>query len=378
MTGLIAVLFTFAFMLGACMEESGQPGSGSGTQTVKTPDAAVTGTVTYRERLALTDGARLIVELRDVSLADAAAPLIASQTIENPGQVPIGFRVEYDSKDINPRNTYSVSARIVERDGRLAFTNDTAYEVITRGNPSRVDMLLVLVQPPPEAVEEGKDWRTWVETPARIARANLMRSEREPLIRVHYYQSTIEGCARRGNESLELEGTDFMVSVTLIQPPSTPWAIPCEDEVVELDAVFPLEEALKPGQTYRVVVNGWPFAAFTVPDEEFHISAIAESHILRAGVEEVEEEPANYELTVVSSRPVGSSCSRFDGYETRRQQDRRIDVSITHHQVTASGIACTKDVPLDETIVPLGSYFEAGEEYEVVVNSDTTVSFLAR
>ena len=378
MTGLIAVLFTFAFMLGACMGESGQPGSGSGTQTVNTPDAAVTGTVAYRERLALTDGAKLVVELRDVSLADAAAPLIASQTIENPGQVPIGFRVEYDSNDIKPRNSYSVSASIVESDGRPAFTNDTAYEVITRGNPRRVDMLLVLVQPPPEAVEEGEDWRTWVETPARIARANLVRNEQESLIRVHYYQSTIEGCARRGNESLVLEGADFIVSVTLMQPPSTPWAIPCEDEVVELDAVFPFEEALKPGQTYRVVVNNWPFAAFTVPNEEFLVSAIAESHVLQAEVKRVEEEPANYELTVVSSRSIGSSCSRYNGYELRRQQDRRIDVIITHHQVTGPGIACTKDVPVDETIVPLGSDFEAGEEYEVVVNSDTTVSFLAR
>ena len=45
------------------------------------PNAAVTGTVTYRERLALTPGATLVVELRDVSYADAAAPLIARQTI---------------------------------------------------------------------------------------------------------------------------------------------------------------------------------------------------------------------------------------------------------------------------------------------------------
>ena len=34
------------------------------------PDASVSGTVSYRERLALTPGATLIVELRDVSLAD--------------------------------------------------------------------------------------------------------------------------------------------------------------------------------------------------------------------------------------------------------------------------------------------------------------------
>ena len=48
------------------------------------PDASVNGTVTYRERLTLTPGATLTVELRDVSYADGPAPLIASQTISDP------------------------------------------------------------------------------------------------------------------------------------------------------------------------------------------------------------------------------------------------------------------------------------------------------
>ena len=67
------------------------------------PNAAVSGTVTYRERIALTPGASLVVELRDVSLAEAAAPLIARQTIANPGQVPINFKVAYSRDDINSR-----------------------------------------------------------------------------------------------------------------------------------------------------------------------------------------------------------------------------------------------------------------------------------
>ena len=136
------------------------PRSQDGTLEIpsgREPDAAVSGTVAYRERIALTPGARLVVELRDVSLADAAAPLIARQTIENPGQVPISFRVAYSRADINSRNTYAIQASIIESDGRLAFTNDTAYDVITRGNPSKVDMLLVLVEPPPDQVEEGQD-----------------------------------------------------------------------------------------------------------------------------------------------------------------------------------------------------------------------------
>ncbi len=53
----------------------GSPRSGpNATKEVpsgREPNAAVTGTVTYRERLALTPGATLVVELRDVSYADA-------------------------------------------------------------------------------------------------------------------------------------------------------------------------------------------------------------------------------------------------------------------------------------------------------------------
>ena len=195
------------------------------------PDASVRGSVTYRERLALTPGATLIVELRDVSYADAPAPLIARQTISGPGQAPIEFEVAYSREDIDSRNRYSVSARIVESDGRLAFVNDTAYEVITHGNPNKVDMLLVLVEPPPGLVDDiaGSDWRTWVEAPVPVAWANLMPNEREHLLRVGYLQSTIEGCARPGSQGLEVDGHDIVVRLTLMQPPPTPWGIACHE-----------------------------------------------------------------------------------------------------------------------------------------------------
>ena len=54
------------------------PGASQGALEIpsdREPNAAVSGTVMYRERIALTPGASLVVELRDVSLADAAAPL---------------------------------------------------------------------------------------------------------------------------------------------------------------------------------------------------------------------------------------------------------------------------------------------------------------
>ena len=220
----LAGIWTVLLVVAACQDDPVPSNATLEVPSGREPNASVSGTVTYRERLALTADAMLIVELRDVSYADAAAPLIARQTIDGPGQVPIKFKVEYSRQDIESRNRYSISARIVESAGRLAFTNDTAYEVITHGNPDKVDMLLVLVQPPPDLVEgddgAGSDWRTWVEVPAQIVWANLIPNEPELLLRVAYYQSTIENCARPGNQGLELDGYDIIAWVTLMQPPA--------------------------------------------------------------------------------------------------------------------------------------------------------------
>ena len=342
------------------------------------PNASVSGSVTYRERIALTPGAMLLVELRDTSYQDAAAELIARQTITDPGQVPIRFKVEYNREDIDSRNTYSVSARIIESDGRLAFTNDTAYDVITRGNPGKVDMLLVLVQPPPNLVEEGTDWRTWVEVPVSVVRANLIPNEREPYLQVEYVRTLVEGCSRLGNETLEVEDGVIRARVTLMQPPPTPWAIDCDAEVMVQDTVLHVDAPLEPGETYLVVVNDHAVASFTLPEPDFPPSIIAESPIDNAVIDILESDPPQYHLRVVSGLPKGSSCTRFNGYEIRREDANRIEVLITHHEVFEGLVVCTADYPSVETVVPLGTDFEPGEEYEVRVNGDTKLSFTAQ
>ncbi len=375
--GILTVLMAAT----ACQSEPGPSNTTLEMTSGRNPDSAVSGTVTYRERLALTPGATLVVELRDVSYADAPAPLIARQTISGPGQVPIKFKVEYSREDIDSRSRYSIAAKVVESDGRLAFTNDTAYEVITHGNPDKVDMLLVLVQPPPDLVggcDAASDWRTWVEVPVRVVWANLIPNEPEHLLRVAYYQSTIEGCARPGNQELELEGYDIIVRVTLMQRPPTPWAIPCHEQVVELDTVEPIGTSLEPGQTYRVIVNGLETTTFTMLETSLRDTFIAESPIESVEVVTLESAPHQYQLRVVSGMPKGSSCSQLNGYEIRRTKSNRIDVAITHHQVADPFVTCTADYPVIETIVPLGSDFEPGMEYTVSVNSETTRSFVAR
>ncbi len=107
---------------------------------------AVTGTVTFEGDQSIPAGAVMVVQLRDVSYQDAPAPLIASQTIEDPGRFPVDFAVPYEPGDIDSRATYGLQVRVTLND-RLIYINDTAFDVLTRGNPSRgVDMWVIAVE----------------------------------------------------------------------------------------------------------------------------------------------------------------------------------------------------------------------------------------
>ena len=198
------------------------------------------------------------------------------------------------------------------------------------------------------------------------------------MLRIAYYQSTIEGCARPGNEELKVEGNDIIATVTLMQPPPTSWAIPCNEKVVELDTILPIQASLEPGQSYRVIVNDRVTGAFSLPRPELEETALVESPIEDVEIMELERDPKEYQLRVVSAMPQGSSCSQFNGYEIRRSESNSIDIIVTHHHVAAKNVICTTDYPIVETIVPLGSEFEPGMEYTVSVNGDTTTSFVAR
>ena len=95
-------------------------------------DVLVSGSVTYRQRVALPPGAVVSVEVQDVSRADAAAVTIAEQTIEADHQVPIPFSIVVPTAELDPRHRYGVAARI-EVDGRLAWISDTHHAVAVDG-----------------------------------------------------------------------------------------------------------------------------------------------------------------------------------------------------------------------------------------------------
>jgi len=124
-------------------------GQGNSSQVPgkQTENLSVSGSISYRERIALSPQSILEIKLVDVSRADAPANVIAEKSVTGPGQVPINFEMAYDPTSIDQRLTYAVQARISEGD-RLVFINDTHTPVLTGGYGNHVEMMLVHVPAP--------------------------------------------------------------------------------------------------------------------------------------------------------------------------------------------------------------------------------------
>jgi putative lipoprotein len=125
----------------ACSTTNAVPAAG-GTSVGK-----VTGTVTYRERIALPPAAVIKVQLVNVSRADAPAIALGEQVTQAAGrQVPFSFEIPFDPARIDASYSYALQARI-EVDGKLRFISDQHYAVITGGAPTHVDIVLRSVGP---------------------------------------------------------------------------------------------------------------------------------------------------------------------------------------------------------------------------------------
>jgi putative lipoprotein len=122
----------------------GAPGPAASTR--------ITGTVSYRERIALAPGSLVIVTLEDISRADVPATVLGEARIAiERHQVPIAFAIEVETGRIEPRHRYAVRARILDPHGVLRWTSTQAYPVITGGHPISVDVQVEAIPGPAAA-----------------------------------------------------------------------------------------------------------------------------------------------------------------------------------------------------------------------------------
>ena len=103
---------------------------------------SVTGTIAYLQRIALPPNAIILVQLQEVSRADAPSKTIAQEKITlGDRQVPVPFELKFEPTKIDAKHSDVVSARIVV-DDELRFSSDKVYPVLTRDNPSHVEIIL--------------------------------------------------------------------------------------------------------------------------------------------------------------------------------------------------------------------------------------------
>lgn len=119
----------------ACCIIPGYTPRASTTETLMpVASTVVTGSATYRERMAAPPGSVLTVVLQDTSRADAPAVDLATWSARlDEGGVPRTFMLTPDTP-FDPRMTYTVRASISGADDALLWTTDTAHIVPVAGD----------------------------------------------------------------------------------------------------------------------------------------------------------------------------------------------------------------------------------------------------
>lgn len=84
--------------------------------------------------------------------------------------------------------------------------------------------------------------------------------------------------------------------------------------------------------------------------------------------------PPQYSAEITSGLPSG--CAKFDGYDVKREDDK-ITITVWNTMPSDPQIACTMIYGYVHTSVQLGSDFQMGRTYTVMVN-DVTKTFVAQ
>lgn len=118
-----------------------------GANAIAVNFAQVQGKLSYpRLSAVLGQEAIIYIALVDVSpRQDSSGDILARVAISRPTQSPIFFKLQYNLAQINPKHTYVIQARITQQ-GKVIYANTSTYPVITRGNPSTVDIVLAALR----------------------------------------------------------------------------------------------------------------------------------------------------------------------------------------------------------------------------------------
>jgi len=243
-TWLLTALALTSYLSASSGNAQAAPGTSSGPM--------ITGTITYRAKIALPPDAAIDVRLEDVTVADVPSKLVAENVFAAAGQqVPIPFQLPYAAADINPAHRYVVRANIKAGE-KLMFTSTHTYPVLTQGAPNRVVMVLHAVSsqaaaaaPAPRVAPNALRGTKWIlieldgkpVTPSSTNPAYLLL---DPIGKQY---SGSSGC-NRINGTFQLDGTDLQLlggAMTLMA---------CAEPLMKQEKEF--NEALTATGSYRI------------------------------------------------------------------------------------------------------------------------------
>ncbi len=124
---------------------------------------SLTGTATYRERIALPPDAVFEAVLIDAAIADAPARELGRVRLQPAGQPPFRFSIPYRERDITPGGRYTVRATVRQGE-RLLFTTDTFTPVLSGGPSQPLNLVMVQVgsrRPPSPTSPLGRLPASW-------------------------------------------------------------------------------------------------------------------------------------------------------------------------------------------------------------------------
>ncbi|WP_051216243.1 YbaY family lipoprotein [Ferrimonas futtsuensis] len=117
----------------------------------------VSGSVSYRERIALPPGSVVKVALQDTSKQDVAADTLAEAVYTINGAPPYPFELTYDADQLKPGHSYTLSARIEGPHGQLMFINTTVENAFD-GDGNNMTLQLVAHEQAPDLPLKDTHW----------------------------------------------------------------------------------------------------------------------------------------------------------------------------------------------------------------------------
>ncbi len=177
------------------------------------------------------------------------------------------------------------------------------------------------------------------------------------------------GCMKQGSYDWKLEGNTVTVDVTVLAPAAGSLTA-CTDDYRIVEKTVALGSDFEPGTTYTVNVND-ETTTFATEDTLAQKPVLVQipAPIDGLTINVAESFPPQYMLLVESGLPNG--CAMFGTYEVKRDGDI-VNVLVTNYVPADKNVACDMSYGTVETTVDLGSDFELGTEYTLLVNDKST------